>query len=59
MIKRRFRSTASRGTGRKAAKKSSPPDFEKAMKGRGSSIIPWMAVEQIKRSGEEELFARC
>jgi DNA integrity scanning protein DisA with diadenylate cyclase activity len=34
-------------------------DFEKAMSGRRSSIIPWirMAIEQVKRSREEDLFS--
>ncbi|MCZ7397911.1 MAG: hypothetical protein O8C59_05355, partial [Candidatus Methanoperedens sp.] len=33
-------------------------DFERVMKNRRSSIIPWirMAVEQVKKSGEEDLF---
>ncbi|MCX9011343.1 MAG: AAA family ATPase [Candidatus Methanoperedens sp.] len=34
-------------------------DFEKAMEGRRSSIVPWirMAIEQVKKSREEDLFS--
>lgn len=43
----------------KAQRKLSRLDFEKAMKGRRSSIIPWirMAIEQVKKSREEDLFS--
>ncbi len=43
----------------KQPRKINKSDFEKAMKNRRSSIIPWirMAVEQVKRSREEDLFS--
>ncbi len=42
-----------------APRKISRLDFERAMKGRRSSIIPWirMAIEQVEKSREEDLFA--
>jgi transitional endoplasmic reticulum ATPase len=43
----------------KEPRKISKLDFERAMKNRRSSIIPWirMATEQVKRSREEDLFS--
>jgi len=43
----------------KEQRKLARKDFEKAMSGRRSSIIPWirMAIEQVKRSREEDLFS--
>ena len=43
----------------KQQRKISKLDFERAMKNRRSSIIPWvrMAVEQVKKSREEDLFS--
>ncbi len=43
----------------KQPRKINKLDFERAMKNRRSSIIPWirMAIEQVKRSREEDLFS--
>lgn len=43
----------------KPLRKISKSDFEKAMNNRHSSIIPWirLAIEQVKKSGEEDLFS--
>jgi len=43
----------------KPPRKLNKQDFERAMVGRRSSIIPWirMAVEQVKKSREEDLFS--
>jgi transitional endoplasmic reticulum ATPase len=43
----------------KQQRKLNKKDFEKAMTGRRSSIIPWirMAIEQVKKSREEDIFS--